>query len=98
MRKSVAAVIAASAAISGCGQSHAENGGPAVSRTYNVGNFLQIEGVGPYDVVDRPGVYPCLFARGSQYLTHRTLVENNGDKLVIHPGHRHSSFICDRAS
>ncbi len=92
MRKSVAAVIAASAAISGCGQSHAENGGPTVSRTYQVGNFQQIEVAGPYDVEVRTGANPGVSARGSEKLLERTIVEVNGDKLLIHPEQGHSWF------
>jgi hypothetical protein len=87
MRKSVAAaVIAASTATAACGQVHAENGGGAtVSRSYQVGNFQQIEVAGPYDVEVRTGSNPGVSARGSEKLLERTVVEVRGDKLVIRP-------------
>jgi hypothetical protein len=86
MRKShVGAAIAVSTTLAGCSQGHAENGGPRVSRTNNVGNFQKIEVAGPYDVEVRTGANPGVSARGSQKLLDRTLVEVEGDKLVIHP-------------
>jgi hypothetical protein len=93
MRKSVAAVIAASAAVSGCGV-HAEEGGggATVSRNYQVGNFQQIEVAGPYDVEVRTGSGPTVSASGSEKLLDRTTVEVKGDKLVIHPENNHSWF------
>ena len=92
MRKSVAAaVIAASAATSAC---HAASGGPGatVSRNYQVGNFQQIEVAGPYDVDVRTGSNPGVSAKGSEKLLERTVVEVQGDKLVIHPENNHSFF------
>jgi hypothetical protein len=91
MRKSVAAVIAASAAVAGC-QVRAQDGGPTVSRNYQVGNFQQIEVAGPYDVEVRTGGNPGVSARGSQKLLERTVVEVRGDKLVIHP-EQHNGFF-----
>jgi hypothetical protein len=91
MRKSVAAVIAASAAVAGC-QVHAEDGGPTVSRTYQVGNFQQIEVAGPYDVEVRTGGNPGVSAKGSEKLLERTVVEVRGDKLLIHPA-QHNGFF-----
>jgi hypothetical protein len=86
MRKSIAAaVIAASAATSACGHSRTEDGGPTVSRNYQVGNFQEIEVAGPYDVQVRTGGQPGVSARGSEKLLERTVVEVKGDKLVIHP-------------
>jgi len=86
MRKSIAAaVIAASAATSACGRVHAEEAGPTVSRNYQVGNFEQIEVAGPYDVEVRTGTNPGVSARGSEKLLSRTVVEVDGDKLLIHP-------------
>jgi hypothetical protein len=85
MRKSLAAVVAASAALGGC-QVHAhEGGGPTVSRNYNVGNFQAIEVAGPYDVDVRTGAKPSVSAQGSEKLLERTVVEVRGDKLVIRP-------------
>jgi hypothetical protein len=91
MRKSVAAVIAASAAVAGC-QVHAQDGGPTVSRNYQVGNFQRIEVAGPYDVEVRTGGKPGVSAKGSEKLLERTLVEVRGDRLVIHP-QEHNGFF-----
>ena len=91
MRKSVAAVIAASAAVAGC-QVHAQDGGPTVSRNYQVGNFQRIEVAGPYDVEVRTGGKPGVSAKGSEKLLERTVVEVRGDKLVIHP-EQHNGFF-----
>jgi hypothetical protein len=86
MRKSLAAaVMAASAATSACGQTRTEDGGPTVSRNYQVGNFQQIEVAGPYDVEVRTGTNPSASARGSEKLLEHTIVEVQGDKLVIRP-------------
>ena len=86
MRKSIAAaVIAVSAATSACGQTRAENGGPIVSRSYQVGDFQQIEVAGPYDVQIRTGANPGVTANGSEKLLERTVVEVRGDKLLIRP-------------
>ena len=90
MRTSLAA-IAAAAALSGC-QSHTDdNGGPTVSRTYQVGNFQEIEVAGPYDVVIRTGG-PTVSANGSERLLEKTEVEVKGDKLVIHPERNRGFF------
>jgi hypothetical protein len=91
MRKSVAAVIAASAAVAGC-QVHAQDGGPTVSRNYQVGNFQQIEVAGPYDVEVRTGGNPGVSAKGSEKLLERTVVEVRGDKLLIHPEQHNGLF------
>jgi len=86
MRKSIAAaVIAASAATSACGQTRSEGAGPTVSRNYQVGNFQEIEVAGPYDVDVRTGANPGASATGSQNLLDKTVVEVRGDKLVIRP-------------
>jgi Putative auto-transporter adhesin, head GIN domain len=93
MRKSIAAaVIAASAMTGACGQSNAGNGGPTVSRNYQVGNFQQIEVAGPYDVQVRTGANPTVSARGGEKLLERTVVEVQGDKLLIHPQEHHGWF------
>src|SRR5436190_7833344 len=93
MRKSIAAaVIAASAATSACGQIQHGHGGATVSRNYQVGKFQQIEVAGPYDVEVRTGANPGVSARGSEKLLDRTVVEVNGDKLLIHPEQGHSWF------
>lgn len=89
MRKSIAAaVIAASAATGACGQHH-EGPGPSVSRSYQVGNFQQIEVAGPYDVTVKTGGNPGVSAQGSQNLLDKTTVEVRGNKLVIQPQEHH---------
>jgi hypothetical protein len=90
MRNSVAVVIAASTALSGCGD-HAGDGA-TVSRNYQVGNFQQIEVAGPYDVEVRTGAGPTVSARGSEKLLGRTVVAVQGDKLVIHTENNRSVF------
>jgi putative autotransporter adhesin-like protein len=90
MRKSVAAVIAASA-LAGC-QVHAEDGGPTVSRNYQVGGFQQIEVAGPYDVQVRTGANPGVSAKGTEKLLERTVVEVQDGKLLIHPEKRGGLF------
>ena len=67
MRKSIAAaaIVAAAAATSACGHDRSEDGGPSVSRNYQVGAFQQIEVAGPYDVEVRTGANPTVAANGS---------------------------------
>jgi len=91
MQRSLAVVVAASAALAGC-QVHAEDGGAVTSRNYQVGNFQQIEVAGPYDVQVRTGANPSVSARGSEKLLERTTVEVKGDKLIIHPERSHNWF------
>lgn len=91
MRKSLAALTAASAALAGC-QVRAENGGATVSRNYQVSNFQQIEVAGPYDVKVRTGANPGVSARGSEKLLEHTTVEVEGDKLVIRPEQHNGWF------
>lgn len=92
MRNSLAAVIVASTALAGC-HARAEVGdGATVSRNYQVGNFQKIEVAGPYDVQVRTGGNPGVSARGSEKLLGRTVVEVQGDKLVIRP-ERHGGWF-----
>ena len=85
MRKSIAAaVIAASAVTAACGRSNAEDGGPTVSRSYQVGSFDQIEVAGPYNVEVRTGSNPSVTARGSEKLIEHMVVEVRGGTLEIH--------------
>lgn len=94
MRKPIAAAIAVSAALGGCGRVHAhEDGGAAVSRSYQVANFQQIEVAGPYDVDVRTGANVSVAARGSQKLLDKTVVEVSGDKLIIHPENNHGFHL-----
>ena len=101
MRKPLGAVIFAALAAAGCNGVHADNGGPTVSRTYQVGNFQQIEVKGSYNVDVRTGAQPGVSGRGSEKLLEQTIVEVDGDKLVIRPKgnsswwggmHGHASF------
>ena len=93
MRNSIAvAALAACTAISGCGRVHAEDGGPTVSRQYQVGKFQKIEVAGPYDVEVRTGGNPGVSARGSEKLLERTVVEVRGDRLLIRPQQNGSWF------
>src|SRR6478672_8459428 len=86
MRKALAAaVIAAAAATSACGQARSQDGGPVVSRNYTVGGFDQIEVAGPYEVQVRTGANVSVSARGPQHSMERMVVEVRGNKLVIHP-------------
>jgi len=91
MRMSAVAVIAASTALAGC-HAHAENGGPTVSRSYQVGSFQKIEVSGPYEVDVRTGSNPGVSAQGGEKLLERTTVEVEGDKLVIKPQHNGGLF------
>jgi hypothetical protein len=91
MHKSVAAVIAASAALTGCHAS-AGDGGATVSRNYEVGSFQTIEVAGPYDVTVHTGGNVAVSAQGGEKLLDRTTVEVEGDKLVIRPEHSGGIF------
>jgi hypothetical protein len=86
MRKSIAgaAIAAAVVATSACGHDRSEDGGPSVSRNYQVGAFQQIEVAGPYDVEVRTGANPSVAANGSEKLLAHTVVEVKGDTLSIH--------------
>ncbi|MFL6752338.1 MAG: head GIN domain-containing protein [Sphingomicrobium sp.] len=84
MRRSLAAALIAASALAGC-QVHAEDGGPTVTRNYQVGNFTKIEVAGPYDVEVRTGGKPSVSANGSEKLLERTAVEVKGGKLLIRP-------------
>lgn len=91
MRRSLAAAIAASAAVSAC-QAHGEDSGATIARTYQVSNFQKIEVAGPYDVEVRTGANPGVAAHGSENLLEHTVVEVNGDKLLIRPEHSTGLF------
>jgi hypothetical protein len=86
MRKAIAAaaIVAGSVATSACGHSRSEEGGPTVSRNYQVGSFDQIEVAGPYNVQVRTGANPSVSARGSQKLIEHMVVEVRDGKLEIH--------------
>lgn len=86
MRWTLAAVTAASAALAGC-HAHDMDGGATVSRSYQIGNFHSIEVAGPYAVDVRTGGNPGVTAKGPEHLLEQTVVEVDGDKLLIHPKH-----------
>lgn len=93
MRKALAiAVIAAATATSACGKNRAEDGGPTISRNYQVGAFTQIEVAGPYDVDVRTGAHPSVSASGPEKLLERTVVEVKDGKLVIRPEKQKGMF------
>lgn len=85
MRKSVAFVIAGAAALAACSRGSAEDGGPTVSRNYQVGNFQQVELAGHYDVDIRTGAPVSVSAQGPQNVIERLQVDVDGDKLRIRP-------------
>ena len=96
MRKLVAAaVIAATAATSACSRSRTEDGGPTVARTYQVGNFEEIEVAGPYNVTVRTGTGPTVSARGAEKLLEHMIVEVKDGKLRIHPRREKGWFRTD---
>ncbi len=90
MRRSATVALAATA-LAGC-HVNAQELGPNVSKNYQIGNFQKIEVAGPYDVEVRTGANPSVSARGSEKLLERTVVEVDGDKLVIRPERNHSFF------
>lgn len=85
MRGSILLVAVAAAALSACGRSHAEDGGPIVQRSFPVGAFDGIEVAGPYQVTVRTGGSPSVAASGPERLMDNLVVEVKGDKLHIHP-------------
>ena len=91
MLRSLAPVLAA-AALVGCHARGEEGGGATVSKNYSVGNFSAIEVAGPYDVEVRTGANISVSGRGGERLMERTVVEVQGDKLVIHAENNHSFF------
>lgn len=91
MRTSLWVLAAASAALAGC-QVHTHDGRASGPRNYQVGNFHEIEVAGPYDVEVHTGGNPGVSAQGSQELIDHTVVEVQGDKLVIHPENSHRFF------
>lgn len=91
MHKSVAFVIAASAALAACHQGN-EGGGPTVSRNYQVGNFQEVELAGHYDVQIHTGGPVSVSATGPENVLNRLKVEVDGNKLTIHPENNRGWF------
>ncbi len=86
MRKPLFIATAALAtAAAGCGQGRAQDGGPTVQRSYQVGAFERIEVAGPFEVEVRTGGAPSVSASGPEKLMDRLVVEVKGDRLLIHP-------------
>ena len=88
MRKSLAAaLVIAAGAVSSCGHASANGGDqdPDVSRSYQVGNFNEIELAGAYDVDVTTGPNASITAQGPEKLIERLVVEVKGNKLLIHP-------------
>ena len=86
MRRAVVITLATLAATAaGCGETRAQSGGPVVDRQYQADGFTQIEVAGPYDVDVRTGSNFSVSAKGSEKLLERTVVEVEGDRLVIRP-------------
>ncbi|MBA3525355.1 MAG: DUF2807 domain-containing protein [Pseudomonadota bacterium] len=83
----IASIIAITAALAaaGCSQTQAQDGGPSVNRTFQVGAFQSIEVAGPYEVRVRTGAAPSVSASGPEKLIERLIVEVRGDRLVIRP-------------
>jgi len=94
MRKSLvaAAIVATSMATSACGQAHSENGGPTVSRNFQVGGFDEVVSAGAYDVTIRTGSAPSVSARGPQKALEHMVVEVRNGKLEIHPEKQNNWF------
>lgn len=93
MRKSIAAaLIAASAATSACGQARGEDAGPTIARNYQIGGFDRIEVGGPYNVHVQTGTNPSLSARGPQKMLDHMVVEVRNGELNIHP-ERHEGLF-----
>lgn len=92
MSKAFIPMIAASALLAGCHAQGDASNGATVSKNYSVGNFQQIEVAGPYDVEVRTGSNASVAGQGSARLLEHTVVEVQGDKLVIHPENNHSFF------
>lgn len=85
MHKSLALVIAGSAALAACNHRQAESGGPTVSRNYSVGNFQEIELAGHYDVQIHTGKPVSVSAQGPENTLNRLRVDVDGDTLKIRP-------------
>jgi hypothetical protein len=93
MRNAVVIGIGAlAAATAGCHVSRAEDGGPTVQKSYQIGAFDKLEVAGPYDVTVRTGSSPSVSASGPQKLIEHLVVEVKGDKLVIHPEQHRGLF------
>ncbi|UUR07404.1 head GIN domain-containing protein [Sphingomonas glaciei] len=87
MRQSLTAAATAASilALSACSEGRAQSAGPAVSRSWQVGNFTGLEVSGPYDVKVVTGKAVSVAANGPQRLLDDTDVVVEGGKLHIRP-------------
>lgn len=85
MRNALAAAAIVVATASACSQARGEDGGPTVSRNYQVGSFDQIELAGRYDVEVRTGANASVAASGPERAMEQLIVEVEDGKLVIKP-------------
>ena len=66
MKRAIAlGMTAAALAAAGCTEARSENGGPAVDRNYQVGEFDRIELSGPYSATVRTGAAAVPFLTAS---------------------------------
>lgn len=87
MRQSLTAAATAASilALSACSEGRAQSAGPAISRSWQVGNFTGLEVSGPYDVKVVTGKAVSVAANGPQRLLDDTDVVVEGGKLHIRP-------------
>ena len=78
------AIVAAAAALAGCGTARGESDGPATNRDYQVTAFERIEVAGPYEVTVATGSAPSVRATGSEEALEQLVVEVEGSTLKIH--------------
>jgi hypothetical protein len=89
MRKAIiVGLIAAAAALAGCGRDREESAGPATTRNYQVGAFDRLEVAGPYEVTVATGSAPSVKASGGERAIERLVVEVKDGTLMIHPRKR----------
>jgi hypothetical protein len=89
MRVKILSGLAAAAVLASCGQARSEDGGPAVERSFAVGDFDRIELAGAYDVTVHTGAKPGVKARGGENALDRLVVEVRNGVLVIEPRKGH---------
>ena len=84
MKRAIAlGMTAAALAAAGCTEARSENGGPAVDRNYQVGEFDRIELSGPYSATVRTGAGISVRARGNQKAIDNLEVVVEDGALVI---------------
>ena len=84
MRRAITlAIIAAAMTAAGCSEARSENGGPEISRNFEVGAFDQIELLGAYDTTVRTGSAPSVLAKGNEDAINDLEVTVRDSKLII---------------